>query len=145
MDNYLLGKMNRIRPSRTLYDNSFRNDNSLKNICQRNTFGTFGQNCDGCDGWQFLWDPILGLNLNADDSSTLDHTSVQKLKKSIKIKYHNRASQKEKNRKKEKKRKERTKKNRNKKRNKKKKQKKKQKKKKEKEKKERKNQWHSPI
>ena len=28
MENYLLGKTNRLRPSRSLYDNPFRNDNS---------------------------------------------------------------------------------------------------------------------
>ena len=30
MENDLLGKTNRIRSSRSLYDNPFRNDNSLK-------------------------------------------------------------------------------------------------------------------
>ena len=34
MENYLLRKMNKIRPNKSLYNNPFRNDNSLKTICQ---------------------------------------------------------------------------------------------------------------
>ena len=60
MKNYLLSKTNRIRPSRTLYGNPFRNDNSLKNICQSNQKS--GQQKKGF--WQLLWEPILALNLN---------------------------------------------------------------------------------
>ena len=35
MKNYLIRKINIIRPNRSLFNNSLKNDNSLKNICQR--------------------------------------------------------------------------------------------------------------
>ena len=99
MENYLLRKTNRIRPSRSLYDNPFRNDNSLKNICQRNT-KPLCQNCDRCDGCDnscenLFWHLILMdfVHFWISHSPTWDENSEQKLKKSIKIKCQNRVSQ----------------------------------------------------